>query len=379
MRRRSFQFPFLALLAIAACFLVASAGAASSKASAAKISAHLTKTSFTSSQASSVKLLYKFSAPSKHFSYLLTFKKGSKWQTVKSVKKKGTFKGSKSMTVKKVFSGKPVKVGSYRLKLSADGGSKQLSFKAAPTGSAPANTDLPAISGAAMLSQTLSSSNGSWSHSPSSYAYQWRRCNASGASCSDISSATSSSYALVLADVASTIRLVVTASNSYGSASATSNQTAVVTPENFAFGKTITASTVEGSTLSDQGPADYHAYSANDGNADTYWQSEFVGVSSPQWLEVDLGAATSVGKIVLRLPPATAWTSRTQNIAITGGSTSAPSDTLVAAANYVFDPATQNTVTITFTPTSLRYLRLTFTSNTVQSAAQLSEFEVYAS
>ena len=33
------------------------------------------------------------------------------------------------MTIKKVFAGKSVKVGSYKLKLSADGGSKTLSFK----------------------------------------------------------------------------------------------------------------------------------------------------------------------------------------------------------------------------------------------------------
>jgi alpha-tubulin suppressor-like RCC1 family protein len=98
-------------------------------ASGAKISAHLTKTSFTSAQASSVKLIYKFSKKSDSFSYLLTFKKSSKWQTVKSVKKKGSFNGSKSVAAKKIFAGKPIKVGSYRLKLSADQGSKRLRFK----------------------------------------------------------------------------------------------------------------------------------------------------------------------------------------------------------------------------------------------------------
>lgn len=115
-----------ALALVGSCGL---AGATSSKDSAARISAHLTKTSFKSAQAGSVKLIYKFSKPSKSFSYLLTFKKGSKWQKVKSVKKTGTFKGSKSMTVKKVFAGKSVKVGYYRLKLTSDGGSKLLSFK----------------------------------------------------------------------------------------------------------------------------------------------------------------------------------------------------------------------------------------------------------
>ena len=70
------------------------AGASPSKASSGAISAHLTKKSFTKAQAGSVKLIYKFSAPSKSFAY--------------------------PMTVKKVFAGKPVKVGSYRLKLSAE-------------------------------------------------------------------------------------------------------------------------------------------------------------------------------------------------------------------------------------------------------------------
>jgi hypothetical protein len=120
--------------------LVGAATAAPSKASAAKISAHLTKTSFKSSQARSVKLIYKFSAPSKSFAYKLTFKKGSKWQTVKSVKKKGSFKGKKSLTVKKVFAGKSIKVGSYRLKLSADGGSKLLKFKVVKASSSGGST-----------------------------------------------------------------------------------------------------------------------------------------------------------------------------------------------------------------------------------------------
>ena len=98
-----------------------------------------------------------------------------------------------------------------------------------PAVSTPVNTSLPAISGTTTQGQTLSASNGSWSNSPTSYAYQWRRCDGSGNGCADISSATSSSYVLVLADAGSTIRVVVTASNSYGSASATSSQTTAVT------------------------------------------------------------------------------------------------------------------------------------------------------
>ena len=104
-------------------------GAALRAASAGKLSARLTKTSFASSKAGSVTLTYRFSKPSKHFRYLLTFKQGKKWKTVESVKKKGSFKGSKTTTVKKLFAGKAIKVGSYRLELFADTGSKLLGFK----------------------------------------------------------------------------------------------------------------------------------------------------------------------------------------------------------------------------------------------------------
>jgi alpha-tubulin suppressor-like RCC1 family protein len=253
-------FPVVVLGALMLVGTSTLAGAAPSKASAAKISAHLTKKSFTKAQVKKVKVIYKFSARSKSFSYLLSLKKGSKWQKVKSVKKKGHFKGSKSMTIKKVFAGKPVKIGRYRLKLSADGGSKTLSFKVVkaktpvppPTGSKPANTALPTISGTAKQGQNLTASRGSWSHSPTSYDYRWDRCVASGAICTDIGGATSSSYTLVAGDIGSTIRVVVTASNDYGSASATSGKTAVVSglpPANTAL-PTISGTTTQGQTLS---------------------------------------------------------------------------------------------------------------------------------
>jgi Tol biopolymer transport system component len=95
-----------------------------------KISAaHLTKTSFERSQAVKVKLLYSFSPMSKSFAYLLSVKKKATWLTVRSVNKTGSFKGSYTMTVKRLFGGKAIKVGSYRLKLSADANSKLLTFR----------------------------------------------------------------------------------------------------------------------------------------------------------------------------------------------------------------------------------------------------------
>ena len=92
----------------------------------------------------------------------------------------------------------------------------------------PTNTTAPSISGTAQQGQTLTTSNGSWSGSPTSYAYQWQDCDSSGNNCSSIGGATSISYTLVGSDVGNTIRVVVTATNAGGSGSATSTQTGVV-------------------------------------------------------------------------------------------------------------------------------------------------------
>lgn len=219
-------------LLLATVFVLVLVGTASGTTAGAKLSARLTKTNFTSAQASKVKLLCKFTAPSKSFAYAITIKSGKRWKTVKKVARKGSFKGSCTKTVKKLFAGKAVKVGIYKLKLSVDSGSKTLPFKvikAKKSGSSPANKALPSISGTARDGQTLAAHPGTWSGSPTpSYSYQWRRCNSSGASCSNISGAATSSYVLVGSDDHSTIRVQVTASNSHGSASATSAPTSLV-------------------------------------------------------------------------------------------------------------------------------------------------------
>ena len=93
----------------------------------------------------------------------------------------------------------------------------------------PVNSVLPAITGTAQVGQSLSASTGTWSGSPTSYAYQWSRCNSSGASCVDLGGATNPSYLLVAADLGSTLRVRVTASNAAGpGAPVTSVQSAVV-------------------------------------------------------------------------------------------------------------------------------------------------------
>ncbi|HEY0638006.1 MAG TPA: discoidin domain-containing protein, partial [Pseudonocardiaceae bacterium] len=120
----------------------------------------------------------------------------------------------------------------------------------------------------------------------------------------------------------------------------------------------------------------YAGPNAVDGSTATYWES--ANNAFPQSITVDLGSAVTVSRVVLTLPPAAAWAARTQTLAVLGSTDGATYATLVGGAGYRFDPATGNTVTITFTATARRFLRLTFTGNTGWPAAQLSEFRVHA-
>ncbi|WP_316214306.1 hypothetical protein [Bradyrhizobium sp. SZCCHNR2032] len=83
-------------------------------------------------------------------------------------------------------------------------------------GATPTNTALPAITGPSLVGGTLRASQGSWSGSPSTYAYQWKSNG------TNIPGATTSSYVTQAGDVGNSITCTVTASNGWGSASATS-------------------------------------------------------------------------------------------------------------------------------------------------------------
>ncbi len=121
----------------------------------------------------------------------------------------------------------------------------------------------------------------------------------------------------------------------------------------------------------------YSSGNAVDGNPYTYWES--ANNAFPQSLTVDLGSAKAVSRIVLKLPPSSAWQTRTQTLSVLGSTDGSSYSTVVGSASYTFNPATANTVTIPLATTSQRYLRLTITANTGWPAGQVSEFEVYGS
>jgi hypothetical protein len=83
--------------------------------------------------------------------------------------------------------------------------------------SAPACSVAPAVTGATTLGATLSCSTGTWSGSPTSYAYRWQRDGV------NISGETASTYVIAAGDDGTTLRCVVTATNAFGSTDANSN------------------------------------------------------------------------------------------------------------------------------------------------------------
>jgi GH25 family lysozyme M1 (1,4-beta-N-acetylmuramidase) len=95
-------------------------------------------------------------------------------------------------------------------------------------GGRPTNLKAPLIFGSPQDGQTLTSSVGTWTGSPTTYTYRWRRCNASGASCIAIPHATGPRRTLNPDDIGSTLSLVVTATGQGGAASATTSATGVV-------------------------------------------------------------------------------------------------------------------------------------------------------
>lgn len=114
---------------------------------------------------------------------------------------------------------------------SPPGATSGLTFRDIAYASAPVNVSKPKISGGAKRGRTLKASHGTWKNSPTSYSYQWKRCNHSGAGCKRIQGATGHTHKLSASDVGHTIRVQVVASNTGGSSHpATSAHTAVIKP-----------------------------------------------------------------------------------------------------------------------------------------------------
>ena len=137
---------------------------------------------------------------------------------------------------------------------------------------------------------------------------------------------------------------------------------------NVALGMPASASSQVNGT---QNPA-----TATDGDANTYWES--ANNAFPQWLQVDLGTAYNIGRVTLKLPPQSAWGTRTQTLSIQSSTNGSTFSTVVGSANYTFTSPT-NVVNILVPTTNARFVRVNITANTGWPAGQAAELEVYPS
>jgi hypothetical protein len=102
---------------------------------------------------------------------------------------------------------------------------------AARAAAAPVNTSAPLVSGQPYVGKTLTTTSGGWQNSPTSYSYQWVRCDQNGNGCVQISGATAKTYSPVSADVNHALAAWVTATNAAGTAGpVTSKPTSMITP-----------------------------------------------------------------------------------------------------------------------------------------------------
>ncbi|MYX18212.1 APHP domain-containing protein [Streptomyces sp. SID8374] len=141
-------------------------------------------------------------------------------------------------------------------------------------------------------------------------------------------------------------------------------QAAAAEATDLARGKTVTASGSHGG---------FPVVNANDGQVNTYWESNGL----PSNLTVKLGADADLQSVVIKLNPDPIWSTRTQEFQVLGRTQSGTAFTsLKARAGHVFNPATnRNTVTV---PVSGRAadLQLQFFSNTGAPGAQVAEIQI---
>ncbi|MBK3574646.1 discoidin domain-containing protein [Streptomyces sp. MBT65] len=269
----------------------------------------------------------------------------------------------------------------YYLRLTGDGG-RMLKGQLALTSTRPTQPVVPnggdttppaAPGGLTVTGHTANSVSLSWNTSTDNVGVTgYRVLQVSGSTSTQVGTTGSTSFTVTGLGASTAYTFDVVALDAAGNMSQPSNQVTVTTdPPSSTTNLALHQPTSESSHTQV-----YASGNATDGDANTYWES--ANNAFPQWVQVDLGSATGVKRIVLRLPPATAWSTRTQTISVQGGTDAGTATQFLAAAGYTFDPATGNTATLTLPATvTTRYVRLSFTANTGWPAGQVSEFQVF--
>jgi hypothetical protein len=132
----------------------------------------------------------------------------------------------------------PVDVG-HRMRVrvtavNADGATPARSLPSdivTPNAAPLTNTARPTITGTARVGDELTAAEGTWTGNPTSFAFQWQRCDIDAFTCLDVAGATGRTYGVRLADLGFRLRVTVVARTDAGrSGTATSIPTAVVEP-----------------------------------------------------------------------------------------------------------------------------------------------------
>ncbi len=132
--------------------------------------------------------------------------------------------------------------------------------------------------------------------------------------------------------------------------------TAVAGPD-LAKGKAVTASSLQ--------EAQYAAANAVDGNPTTRWAS---GFSDNQWISVDLGQPTRIGRVHLQWEDAYALGYRIE----------VSSDAQNWTSVYSTDKSEGDVEDISFAPVEARYVRVFTTKRATEFGSSLWSFEVRA-
>ena len=215
---------------------------------------------------------------------------------------------------------------------------------------APTNTAIPVITGIARTGATLTASNGSWTGSPTSYTYQWKRATTSGGTYSNIGLATSRTYELTDTDIGKYIKVAVTAANGVGASTAElSTATSVVVDLTDSVVPTATTpiATATGFTFSISNYSSSYTYLLTITKGSVSRSSEDVTVTG-----LDAGESATVTISVTRTnyKPASKTVTGSANLATTT-TTTAPALSIVIQAPVTTVAAGQNSVA-TIAPTT---------------------------
>jgi len=153
---------------------------------------------------------------------------------------------------------------------------------------APYNTVAPAVTGTKRVAAVQTTTDGTWSNSPTSYTYQWQT-STNGISWINIGSATSATYSPTFAQANLQIRVVVTASNADSdTATATSNVVSGFLPPEATVIPVVSGTTTVGQTLTTTSGT----WGGSPSNSDYVyqWQRSTDGVT---WSNISAATATT--------------------------------------------------------------------------------------